>query len=69
MGCSQGPPGAGVVRLFKRDPMRKYVIDEGWRYHLSEAWLRYVVCRVKGHVPMTKFGGTVLCRRCHAGLG
>ena len=30
---------------------------------------RVLVCPWRGHVPVTKFSGAVLCRRCGYGIG
>lgn len=50
-----------------KDPMKKYAIDEEWwRWqNLREHLARLFVCPLVGHDRLTKFGGTVLCRRCN----
>ena len=44
-----------------------------WRYlywqldkrdRIQHLAIRWTVCLVRGHDPITKFDGTVLCRRC-----
>lgn len=52
--------------------MDKYAIDEEWwRWHnLHPVLLRVTVCWPQGHHwPRAKFGGSILCRRCHKYLG
>lgn len=43
----------------------KYAVDEEWwrPHNLREAFWKYLGCPVVGHDKLTKFDGTVLCRR------